>query len=482
MAINNIMRIFNCILLYFLCISNINAQNKFDFDTTILGGREQMIYRERYIHINNYNDKYIIGSFKGSSSIQNTTIYTTSNLPTDLCRGIYMAKFNNNNEFVWLKKICESDTIVTMLSTMDRAGNILMALMYRTTLYKFNDTIQNTDHLGDIIIMKIDSAGNEIFNKSISGPCFETINSIITDDNNNVFFTGQLDQNLNNCPTDFDGVPVLNDTLVYLAKMDSNGMYLWIKKYNVGVIDRIYTYDDNIYCHGRCTLTNNDIGGIGFSYPGNYDSKCFIAKLDQSGSCVWVRGFGNFYNGALGFVTPMSINVVKNRLYFTGSGNNQIQNVFLFEGGSTLNGIGIGNESFMACYDTSGNFKWNSLLGNQNIEYISETITDSNANVIGVGNIGSNGITDAGVCSFDSSGNFLWVIAGGGNSTDVGSRIASDSYGKIFIVGGTTSSGGCYMGNDTLYPPANQSTMFFASLDSIVKQWPLGNVNINVGR
>lgn len=36
------------------------------------------------------------------------------------------------------------------------------------------------------------------------------------------------------------------------------------------------------------------------------------------------------------------------------------------------------------------------------------------------------------------------------------------------------------MGNDTLYPPANQSTMFFASLDSIVKQWPLGNVNINV--
>lgn len=170
-------------------------------------------------------------------------------------------------KFIWLK-ICESDTIVTMLSTMDRAGNILMALMYRTTLYKFNDTIQNTDHLGDIIIMKIDSAGNEIFNKSISGPCFETINSIITDDNNNVFFTGQLDQNLNNCPTDFDGVPVLNDTLVYLAKMDSNGMYLWIKKYNVGVIDRIYTYDDNIYCHGRCTLTNNDIGGIGSQLSG----------------------------------------------------------------------------------------------------------------------------------------------------------------------------------------------------------------------
>ncbi|HMT36619.1 MAG TPA: T9SS type A sorting domain-containing protein, partial [Chitinophagaceae bacterium] len=42
-------------------------------------------------------------------------------------------------------------------------------------------------------------------------------------------------------------------------------------------------------------------------------------------------------------------------------------------------------------------------------------------------------------------------------------------------VGGTTSSGGCMMGNDTLYPPANQSTMFFASLDSIDATWPLQN-------
>lgn len=454
------------------------SQKKFDFDTTVLSGKEQMIYLERYLHINSANDKFIIGSFKGACTIENTTITTNSNLPSDMCRGIYMVKYDSLNNFKWLRKICESDSIVTFYSVIDKSGNVLLALLYRTTLYKFNDTVFNINKLGDIMILKIDSSGSEIFTKKIDNPCFETITDIATDEDNNIFFSGLLDHDLNNCVSYFDSIMILNDTLAYLAKMDSAGNYEWIRKYNVGVIDKLCISEGNIYCLGSCNASDNNLGGIAFTYYPTYHSRRFVAKIDISGNGIWVKRFGSLYNGGVGFVIPQAITVREDRVCFSGTGNNQNQNIFLFDGAPTLNGIGLGLDVFLASYDTSGNFKWNAMLTGQNIENLTQLTLDSNLNVIGAGNIGSGGLTDAGVCSYDFNGNFNWKVAGGGFNTDVGSGISLDNHGKIYIVGGTTSSGGCVMGNDTLYPPANQSTMFFASMDSIPAIWPLSSNEI----
>ena len=72
-------------------------------------------------------------------------------------------------------------------------------------------------------------------------------------------------------------------------------------------------------------------------------------------------------------------------------------------------------------------------------------------------------------------GNFNWKATSDADNlcTTVGSGIATDTHGKLYVVGGTNCIQ-LYMGNDTLYPPANQSTMFFSSLDSIDANWAVG--------
>lgn len=64
MAINNIIRIFNFILLYFLCISYINAQKKFDFDTTVIVGKDKQIYQQRQIEIDSNKNIYVASFLK----------------------------------------------------------------------------------------------------------------------------------------------------------------------------------------------------------------------------------------------------------------------------------------------------------------------------------------------------------------------------------------------------------------------------------
>jgi hypothetical protein len=166
------------------------------------------------------------------------------------------------------------------------------------------------------------------------------------------------------------------------------------------------------------------------------------------------------------------------------------------KGGGTLIGLDQ-RDYFIACYDTSGNFVWNTISNSAGSEYLTELTTDSNSNVYGVGKMDytlkfpsdtlySYGGDDVLVCSYDSVGNFRWATNGGGSGADIGSGIALDNNQKLYIVGGTTSSGGCVMGNDTLYPQSGQSTLFFASLDSIdvlaptkITNYELKKIHIN---
>ena len=151
------MRYLISIVYLIFCFSNtMQAQQKFDLDSTILVGNDQSIFGNRFLYINSNNDKYILGTYKNLIQVANFQITTISNINHELSRGVFLAKMNSNNECLWLKKITESDSIVTINSCMDNMGNLLLGLTYRTTLYKYNDTIYNMNKLGDFILLKIE--------------------------------------------------------------------------------------------------------------------------------------------------------------------------------------------------------------------------------------------------------------------------------------------------------------------------------------
>jgi hypothetical protein len=299
MAINNIMRIFNFILLYFLCISYINAQKKFDFDTTVIVGKDKQIYQQRQIEIDSNKNIYVASFFKGSLTIGNTTLTTNSPLNYFTSQAIFLAKYDSNMQFQWLKKVAESDTLNNFSFDIDMNGNFLFSMLYRGKIYYENDSINS---VGDFDILLLNYGNNFNFkHKNVIGNFNgEGIsdNSIAFDKYGNYYLCGWFNSTWAGNYSNYK-LGINNDTLVannadlFIAKFDSTGVGIWAKSYGGSGIDALSTifyYDDNLYFMGGLGASNNNnIGGIIVNYPLNYYNNCFISKLDSSGNGLWVK-------------------------------------------------------------------------------------------------------------------------------------------------------------------------------------------------
>lgn len=492
------MRILFLHICFMLFAHNMLSQKKFDFDKTVLVGKENEVYSQRQIIIDKDNNKYLVSFFKGQIDILNFNLNTSNNVTNNLSldsKGLFVVKYDNNDSLLWANKIAESETFLYYYADCDNSGNLYFSFQYKNSIVVENDTITCQDD-GDICLIKYTPSGVKDFTKIFGNYGNETITGFDFDSANNIIITGGFGlDTASNYPLIFDNDTIYSDKFgIFIATLDSLGSTIWAKSFDGNGYDgssKLLYYDNSIYLMGYVYYSNFiDIGGISLTYPANYDSKCFISKLDIAGNLLWVKKFGNQYNNnGLGYIIPKSLAVAGNRVCITGIGIDQIQLVFLFEGAPNLAGGTSDFDYFIAAYDTSGNFKWNTIARSPYTETLTQLAVDSKSNVYGIGNMEfssyfpndtlfTNGGEDVLLCSYDSNGNFRCATHGGGISTDIGSGIALDNNGKIYIVGGTTSSGGCVMGNDTLYPPANQSTMFFASLDSIPAIWPLSSNEI----
>ncbi len=481
MHINKIKMSFFFHILIFASLSiNLFAQKKFDFDTTILVGKEKQIFQQRKIIVDAEGNIYVAGFYKEPLTIGNATISTNSPLNYFKSQAIFVAKYNSNNQFLWLKKIAECDTLNNFSWIIDKNSNFLFAIGYAGKFFYDADSIASAGSY-DVLILNYDSSFAFRYKRHIGGINGERISNscLAFDEQGNYFISGSYNNTWNGNFQNYK-LGIGNDTItannedMFIAKFDSSGSALWAKSYGGSGID-LFSFinysDDKIYLAGTLgSDNNNDIGGVNINFPVNYYDNCFIAKLDTNGNGIWVRRFGSKYNNALGSAAPRYILVAGSRVYFTGSGNDQNQLEFIFDGGPNLLGTGLSDyESFIAAYDTLGNFIFRTLV--PDVNYLSQLTTDSSSNIIGVG---ASGYTTK-VVSYDSIGDFNWKVFSDAAylCTTVGSGIAKDSHGKLYVVGGTNCTQ-LFMGNDTLYPPANQSTMFFSSLDSIDASWAVG--------
>jgi hypothetical protein len=476
----------------------IKCQIKFDIDSSTLVGKDKNVFSQRQIFFDKQNNRYLFGCFKGQLNIDTFTIETSlqvTNSPSADAGGVFIAKYNTNNEITSLQKIAEGDSLYNAAASIDNMKSEYFSISYAGKLYFGGDSTLSAGDK-DVIVIVYDSLQQTRHVTKIGAINGEQIvqSGVSIDEDYNYYVSGIYNEtwtnNFPNYKLGFGSDTLVATTMdIFIAKYDSNGNVLWVQSYGgIGqdFLTNLIYYNHNIYFIADLYQPGivNNIGGINVTFPPNYDSKYILVKLDTAGNALWIKKYGdvNIFGGAL---SSICLAVIRNRIYTSGFSSSNSQNIFIFEGGPTLTGTSS-FDYFIAGYDTSGNFKWNTIAKSPYSEYLNQLSADSLGNVYGIGNmvfssyfpndtLYTNGSDDVLLCSYDSNGNFRWATHGGGVSTDIGSSIALDNNGKIFIVGGTTSSGGCMMGNDTLYPPANQSTMFFASLDSIDATWPLQN-------
>ena len=198
------------------------------------------------IDIDNSNNIYINGGFSGTVDfdpglgVSNLTSISTNS------KNMYIQKLNSSGNFVWAKMVGSwiaspfENTLV-----VDDFGNVYNTGSFKDTVdFDPNAGVVNlytTGGSAGIFIQKLDSAGNYVWAKSMTGPNSQTAmgNAIATDGAGNIYTAGAFKNTV-----DFDpniGVANLTtsntfSTQIYVQKLDPFGNYLWAKTMRGGPI------------------------------------------------------------------------------------------------------------------------------------------------------------------------------------------------------------------------------------------------------
>ncbi|HYV95326.1 MAG TPA: T9SS type A sorting domain-containing protein [Chitinophagales bacterium] len=264
-----------------------------------------------------------------------------------------------------------------------------------------------------------------------------------------------------------------NNSHFIIAKLDSSGSLLWIKEAAQDSWGKSLSKDayGNIYVTGTFSDTLQ-LDSFHLS-----EGSSFIAKYDSSGNCEWakVASYGGYSNS-------ISTDAFGNA-YVTGRFYG-ISSFGLFQL-TCLGAVDI----FIAKYDSGGNCLWakrsggarpfiNSTMDNgyavattiQGNVYVAGSFTDTATfGLDTLVNLGSG--NDVFIAKYDGDGNIIWVKQAGGVIDDEGRCLAVDEEGNVYLGGSFVNS--IAFGSATLIGYGNYD-LFVAKLDaSGNSQWAI---------
>lgn len=282
---------------------------------------------------------------------------------------------------------------------------------------------------------------------TFGGSNYEICEAVVTDNNGNVYMTGQF-----NDTVDFDPGPgVFNlfsngDNDIFVVKLDTSGDLVWAK--SIGGTSNDFGASIIIDSTGNIIITGGYTGTVDFnpgpgtdSHTSNGGMDIYILKLSSTGNFIWAKTMGGYY-----FDTGNTTIVDANGNIYTSG---------LFDGTVDFDpGIGVYNlvnteGNFIFKLDAAGNFVWAVSMGEESSSEYSLAL-DTAGNIYSTGQFTGWADFDPGpgscilksdfdpliyISKLDATGNFVWAkkIQGPhtGNSTDV----AINANGDIFITG-----------------------------------------------
>lgn len=409
------------------------------------------------IAVDNNGNVYTVGYFENVVDFDPNI--GTSYLTSSGDRDIFIQKLDAVGNLVWAKSIGGTSADVARSIVLDAGGNIYTIGNFQGTVdFDPNAGVFNLIALGgkDIFIQKLDSSGNLVWAKSMSGLNDEEGTSIAIDSLGYLYTAGLF---LGSVDFDPDPVGVSMSTLntnrdnIFVQKLDSSGNLIWVKEMGGSQNNSInYVTVDNIgnvyatgYFQGNIDFDPN-AGVANLSSAGNSD--WFIQKLDSLGDLVWVKGMGG---------TSFDVgNCVKvdnqGNVFVTGTFLNTVD--FDPNAGVTNLTSGGTRDIFIQKLDALGNLVWAKRVGSTGTDIGDELVLDQESNVYITGvfdgtvdfdpNIGVNYLSGSNapfVQKLDSLGNFIWAKSFNGTSFNRGHAIVLDATNDIYTTGffgGTT--------------------------------------------
>jgi hypothetical protein len=355
-------------------------------------------------------------------------------------------------DWQWAKSIGGTHQTNATSMAVDASGNSYSAGRFEGTVdFDPGPGVFNiTSAFSDFFILKLDSSGNFIWVKTLSGTGYIENHSMIIDASGNIYTTGSFSDT-----ADFDPGPGTFNLIssgfgdFYILKLERAGNFSWAK--SIGSVDEDISWAiasdavSNVYLTGKFSDTVDfDPGPAVFNLTVTGGVDCFILKLDASGNFVWAKQI----NG-IGVEEGFSIAVdFAGNNYVTGRFTNTVD---FDPGPGIFNLTSMGDFDIFICkLNSAGNFVWAKACGETYTDQGNGISLDSYGNVFTTGNfygtvdfdpgagtynITSAGVDDIFVLKLDTSGNFKWARAMGGNASDVGNSVAVDNSGKVYTTG-----------------------------------------------
>jgi hypothetical protein len=201
----------------------------------------------------------------------------------------WVVKINSIGNIQWQKTFGGSNIDYATSLTEDAFGNYFVA----GSTYSAHE---------DFLIIKVDNSGNLIWQKSFGGTGSDVANSICKLANNEFAITG-YSSSLNGNISGHHG-NLLND--YWVIKIDSAGNLLWQKSLGGTFEDRAYdvyrTHDNGILITGVSDSKNGDVLDH-ISTPSSTSLDNFwIVKLDSLSNIIWTKSFSaDSSGGSKGF-------------------------------------------------------------------------------------------------------------------------------------------------------------------------------------
>ena len=401
---------------------------------------------------------YAVGGF--SETVDFDPGPGTTNLTAFNNADVYIQKTDVMGNLIWVKSIGGNADDFGRTITYDGNGNIYIAGYFQGTVdFDPGSGTSNLTALGsasNIFVQKMNTNGNFIWAKSVSGTSDGIPLFVTTDVNGNVYTTGEFKGT-----ADFDpGTDIANLTSngaedIFIQKLDTNGNFLWAKSMGSGIdsgfgIDQGFgiTTDPNgnVYTVGQFNGIVDFDPGLGTtSLTSNGFADIFIQKLDSGGNFIWGKQIGGESGDA---ATSITSDVFGN-IYVSGSFSETVD----FDTGLGISSlISTGSsDMFLLKIDSSGNLIWVKQMGGTDFDQPFSLYLDDMGGLYstgrfssiaadfdpgpGITNLTSAGKWDIFIHKMDTSGAFHWAVSTGGTENEYGGCITTDIYGNVYTTG-----------------------------------------------
>jgi hypothetical protein len=348
-------------------------------------------------------NSFVTGYFTDSVTFGSTTLSSNSTGLTD----VFVAKLDSNGNCLWALDSSGSGSADGGSITLGINGNIMLTGSFNGMISLGSSWLLSYPAGVDIFVAKIDPNGAWFWGTQAGGMDYDYSNDISTDINGNSYITGWYGDSAMFGSTTLYGGGGIGYYSIFTAKIDANGYWVWANSVlsslgadcGYGIVT-----DASGNCYTIGQFYSNVVFGSIFLSTSNY-GEIYVAKMDTNGNWLWaVQAGGASTDAGFGIALDSSGHIYTTGYFkstanfgsfsLTTSGTNDIFIAKLDNNGNWLwanraggtaidKGWGIATDNDSNCY-LSGVFAGNASFG-------TTTLTGSGGNDIFIAKYGQGG-------------------------------------------------------------------------------------------